>query len=170
MPKPTTIKDLLSDIQKERDALEQFLATLSPEQMIQWGAIGDWSPKDVLAHLAEWHQLCLDWYNAGLHNETPHLPAEGFKWSQMPALNHKIFEKYRDRSLVYVWDFFRSSHQQILDIVEGANEEELFKPGYFSWTKSSSLSSYVIPCTSEHYRWARTAMRKSLKVKKVGNA
>jgi len=163
MPKPTTIKELLSDIQKERDALEQFLATLSCEQMIQPGAIDDWSPKDIQAHLAEWQQMCLDWYNAGLRSEIPHLPAEGFKWSQMPALNQKIFEKYQDRPLEYVWDLFRSSHQQILNVVEAISEERLFKPGYFSWTRKISLSSYVIPCTSEHYHWARTTMRKSLK-------
>jgi hypothetical protein len=169
MPKPTTKSELLIEIQKEWDALEQFLATLPPEQMTQPGAIGNWSPKDVLAHLAEWQQMCLDWYNTGLRGEAPYLPAVGFKWSQMPALNLKIFEKYLDRSLEYVVNLFQTSHRQTLDVVERLSEEELFKPGHFSWTRNNPLSSYVIPCTSSHYRWARTEMRKGLKAKKAAN-
>jgi hypothetical protein len=167
MPKPTTKNELLIEIQKEWEALGQFLMNLSSEQMIQPGAIGNWSPKDVLAHLAEWQRMCLDWYHAGLHGETPHLPAEGFKWSQMPALNQKIFEKYRDQPLEFVQDLFRSTHRQMLGVVEGLSQEEIFKPGKYSWTGNNALSSYVIPNTSSHYRWARTEMRKSLKAKKA---
>ena len=169
MPKPTTKSELVAEIQKEWELLEQFLATLSPEQMNQPGAIGEWSPKDVLAHLAEWQQMCLDWYNIGLRGETPHLPAEGFKWSQMPALNRKIFEKYRDRPLEFVLEYFHTCQKQILDVVGKISEEELFKPGYISWTRNDPLAAYVIPCTSHHYHWARTEMRKSFK-KKTGNA
>jgi hypothetical protein len=169
MPKPTTKSQLLMEIQKEWDVLGKFLATLTSEQMTQPGAIGEWSSKDVLAHLAEWQRMCLDWYNAGLRGETPHLPAEGFKWNQMPALNQKIFEKYRDQPLEYVLDFFQTSHRQTLEVVQRLSEEELFQPGYFPWTRKNPLSSYIIPCTSSHYRWARNEMRKSLKANTVSN-
>jgi hypothetical protein len=168
MPKPTTKSELMLDIRKEWDTLEQFYASLSPEQMSQAGAIGEWSPKDVLAHLAEWQQLCLDWYNAGLHGDLPHLPAEGYKWSQMSALNRRIFEKYRDWSLASVSEFFQSTYQQILNLVEATPEEKLFNSGCYSWTGNDSLSAYIIPCTSHHYRWARTEMRKGLR--KAGSA
>jgi len=157
------------EIQKEWDALGQFLATLSPKQMTQPGAIGEWSPKDVLAHLAEWQQMFLNWYNTGLRGETPHLPAEGFKWSQMPALNQKIYEKYRLQKLQEIEVFFNTSHQQMLDVIQELSEEDLFKPGRYAWTKKNPLSSYVIPNTSSHYRWARTEMRKSLKAKNANN-
>jgi hypothetical protein len=59
MPKPTNKEELLIDIHKEWAKLENFLASLTPEQMTQPGAIGDWSPKDVLAHLAGWQQMCI---------------------------------------------------------------------------------------------------------------
>ena len=76
MPRPTTKDQLLSDIYKERQALEQFLATLSPEQMTLEGIVGFWAVKDVLAHLLEWEQMVLGWYGAGLRGEPPHVPAE----------------------------------------------------------------------------------------------
>ena len=166
MSKPTTKEELLRAIHMEWDSLEKSFTNLTPEQMIQPGAIGKWSVKDVLAHLAEWQQMCLGWYNAGLRGESPHLPAEGFKWNQMPALNRRIYEKYRDQTLEDVQDFFQASYRQTLDVVERASEEELFKPGYFAWTKQDALASYIIPCTSSHYHWARTEMRKSMRAKK----
>ena len=56
MPRPRTKKQLLETIEVEHKALEQFLAMLSPAQMTQPGAIGEWSVKGVLAHLLEWQR------------------------------------------------------------------------------------------------------------------
>ena len=64
MPRPHTKALLLSESQKEHQALEEFLSTLSPEQMAQSGIVGEWSVKDVLAHLYEWEQMVLGWLAA----------------------------------------------------------------------------------------------------------
>ena len=69
MPRPTTKAGILSESAKEHDALEQLLATLTPEQMVHPGIVGEWSVKDVLAHLTEWQQMVLGWYHAGLAGE-----------------------------------------------------------------------------------------------------
>ena len=87
MPRPTSKTDLLAAIEKERSALETYLETLTLEQMTDPGIVGEWSVKDVLAHLIEWEQMVLGWHAAGLRGETPELPAPGFKWNQTPALN-----------------------------------------------------------------------------------
>ena len=165
MPEPTTKEALLKDIRIEREALEGFLAGLTPQRMIQPGAIAEWSVKDVLAHLAEWEQLLLVWYQAGLRGEVPPLPAPGYNWRQMDELNQTIYEKYRDASLEGVLDYFRTSYRQVLEAVQAMAEDELFTPGQFTWTKQNTLAAYVIPCTSEHYEWARQEMRKGLKNK-----
>ena len=117
MPRPTNKNQLLSDSQKEYAALEQFLATLTPEQMVQPGALGEWSVKDTLAHLLEWQNMCLGWYAAGLRGENPPTPAEGYKWSQLPALNQMIFEKYRHAVLEDILAKFRTSHQKVTELV-----------------------------------------------------
>jgi uncharacterized protein (TIGR03083 family) len=165
MPKVTTKEALLDDIRTEREALEKFLSTLTPEKIAQPGAIAEWSVKDVLAHLAEWEQLLLVWYNAGVRGEVPPLPAPGYNWGQMDELNQKIFEKYRDWTLEDVLGYFRKSYQKVLEAVQAMGEDELFTPGRYTWTKKNTLAAYVIPCTSEHYDWARKEMRKGLKKK-----
>ena len=165
MPNPTTKGALLASIRTEWGALEEFLATLTPQQMDVPGVIAEWSVKDVLAHLAEWEQLLLVWYQAGLRGEIPPLPAPGYSWAQMDDLNQKIYEKYCERSLEDVLAYFRASHLQVLEAVQAMTDDELFTPGRYAWTKQNALAAYVVPCTSEHYDWARQEMLKGLKKK-----
>jgi len=163
MAKPTTKEKLLEEIHAQRAALEKFLRPLDEAAMSHPGAVAEWSVKDVLAHLAEWEQLLLVWYQAGLRGETPPLPAEGYNWGQMDDLNQAIYEKYSGWSLGEVQAYYRDSYRQVLEAVESMAESDLFTKGRFAWTKANALVDYVIPCTSEHYQWARREMRKGLK-------
>jgi hypothetical protein len=163
MPRPITKIQILSASQKELQALEQVLAALSPIQMTQPGMPGEWSIKDILAHLYEWHQMVLGWVAASQSGETPCLPAQGFKWSQLPALNQQIFEKHRLLSLPEVLEMFHASYQQVTALIERLSEEELFTPGRFPWMNNNTLAAYFVSCTSSHYRWARTEINKGLK-------
>jgi hypothetical protein len=86
----------------------------------------------------------------------------------MPVLNQKIFEEYKEWDLEEVDNFFRASYLQIFEIVQSLSNDEIFKTGNYEWTKKNALSSYLIPCTSSHYRWARTEMRKNLKLRRNG--
>jgi uncharacterized protein (TIGR03083 family) len=167
MPRPLSKSQLLSESQKEREALEQFLATLTPEQMTQSGVLGEWSAKDVLAHLYEWEQMVLAWLAASQRGETPHVPAEGYKWSQLPALNEIIREKHSGRSLDEILTLFRDSYSQVMQTIEGLSEAMLFTPGLYPWMNKNTLGAYFVSCTSSHYRWARKEMKKGLK-EKVG--
>lgn len=163
MAKPTTKRELLTDIERERQALESILATIGPDQMTQANVIGPWSIKDVLAHLIAWHQLCIGWYMMGVHDTTTTVPAEGFTWRQLPQLNQQIYERYRDQDLNRIVDQFRISCQEIVQFVEKLSEEELFTPNIYSWTGKHALISFITPNTSEHYHWARQGIRKGLK-------
>jgi uncharacterized protein (TIGR03083 family) len=168
MTRPTTKDQLLTACQQEHTALEELLATLTPEQMTQPGTVGDWSVKDVLAHLIEWEQMVLGWYKAGRRGRTPAIPADGFNWGQLPALNQIIYEKHRDRPREDVLKQFKTSYRSVLKAVQSMSEEELFTRGQYAWTRTSTLAAYMIGCTSSHYHWARTELRKGLGRKKKG--
>jgi len=163
MPRPTTKKKLLEAIEIERKALEEFLAQLSPAQLTEPGLIGEWSAKDVLAHLIEWEQMVLNWCSAGVKGKVPITPAEGFNWAQLPQLNQQIYEKHRDKPLAEIQKEFRSSFKEMLNTIQGLSDEDLFTRGRYAWTKNNSLGAYFISSTSSHYHWARTTMKKGLK-------
>ena len=166
MPKPTTKEQMLEEIDQERNALEEFLRSLTPDELVRPNILGPWSAKDVMAHLLEWEQMFLGWYKAGLRGKLPEKPAPGFKWNQLPELNQQIYEKYCDQSLQEVQRQFRASYRQIIKTLHGLPEEDLFTPKRFAWTEKHALLSFILPNTSSHYRWARTEMQKTMKKKK----
>jgi hypothetical protein len=163
MPRPTCKRQLLSAMQTEHEALEKELTALTKEQISAVSRTTKWSVKDVLSHLTEWEQMCLGWYEAGLKGKTPALPAVGYNWAQLPALNTSIIKKHHDRSVDDVLKRFRTSYRQILKTVQEMREADIFTPGRYAWTGKNALAAYVIGSTSSHYVWAGKEIRKCLK-------
>jgi hypothetical protein len=163
MPRPTNKAQLLSAVQQEHEALAKYLETLTPDQLTHVSKITSCSIKDVLAHLLAWEQMCLGWYKAGRRGIVPPLPAEGYNWAQISALNRAIFERYHDRPLAEVLRQYRTSYRQMLKTLQGIDEEDLFTPSRFEWTNKNAAAAYFIGATSSHYVWARKEARKCLK-------
>ena len=166
MPRPTTKKQLLETIEVEQKALEQFLASLSPAQMTQPGVVGEWSVKDVLAHLLEWQDMLLNWHATALKGKVPAVPAEGLSWAQLPLLNQRIYEKHCNRPFADIQKEFRASYKKTLSVIQGLSDKDLFTRGRYAWTKTITLGSYFASCTSSHYLWARKNIKKGLKAGK----
>jgi hypothetical protein len=155
-------KDLLDEVQRERQALDDLLEGLRPRQMTAGGVTrGGWSVKDVLAHLVEWQQMNLDWYAAGLRGEKPAMPAPGYTLRELPRLNATIYRKHRRRSLRAVMADYRSHHELVVDLIRRLPDADLITLGRFSWTGPSwTLSDYLRAATAAHYLWARTRIRR----------
>ena len=155
-------KDLLSEIQSERRALDDSLAVLSARQMTRAGVTpGGWSVKDILAHVVEWQRMNLDWYAAGLRGEKPAMPAPGFTLRELPRLNEMIYRKHRRRPLQAVVRDYRSYHERVVELIEALPDADLVTLGRFSWTGPSwTLSDYLRASTAAHYLWARTRIRR----------
>jgi hypothetical protein len=156
---------ILEDIQIERRRLEKNLAELSVDEMTQPGAVGDWSVKDVLAHLIDWEQRFLAWYQAGLRGEVPETPAPGLTWGDLDILNQQIFEKHQDRTLADVLAEFHNSYQQVLATVQSIPEKEMFQAGFYAWTGQGNLVGYIRANTGNHYRWAKTQILRWMKAR-----
>ena len=54
MTKQKTRDELINDILVERRRLEKNLSKLSGTDMLQQGVVGEWSIKDILAHIVAW--------------------------------------------------------------------------------------------------------------------
>lgn len=152
-------EELIKKFESDWEKLWKLLDTFTDEDMVQapkkrTGSMeksGDaWSPKDILAHLHEWHNMPLRWYKEGLSG-TPEMPAKGYNWRQIPELNREIYKKYKDISLPEAKKLVKASHEKFLKLMKSLSEKELLEPGCFEWTKKLSLSSYL---GIGHYKWA----------------
>lgn len=162
MSRPLNKTQLLESIQKEYTALEKFLAPLTAEQMALSSAPGAWAVKDILAHLVGWQQMFFRWYEAGLRGEMPEVPAPGYKWSQLPALNQAIYEKYRGLTSDEALALFRESHQKTIQFIETLSEADLTAPGLYKWMNKNTLMAYLNSVTAAHYVWALKDCKKVL--------
>ena len=154
--------DLLGEIQRERRALDDALALLSPREMTKAGVTrGGWSVKDILAHLVEWQEMNLNWYAAGLRGEKVAMPAPGFTLRELPRLNAMIFRKHHRRSLQAVLRDYRAYHERVVALIEALPDADLVTLKRFTWTGPSwTLSDYLRAATAAHYLWARTRIRR----------
>ena len=48
----------------------------------------------------------------------------------------------------------RQSHGEVIALMEGLSEEELFEKKHFSWTGTTNVGSYCVSVTASHYDWA----------------
>jgi hypothetical protein len=159
MTKHTTKAGLMEDIRVQRRRLEKNLAGLSPEEMTQ-PIIDDWTAKDILAHLIDWEQRFIGWYEAGLRGETPETPAPGLTWRQLDVLNQRIYEKHKDKPLEEIQARFAASYEMIVELLEDMSEEDLFTPGRYNWLNGDCLANWAAANTCNHYYWAKTQLHK----------
>lgn len=166
MPKYTNKEGLLDAIQDARACLEKKFSKLTPDQMVWPGSMDNWSVKDILAHLVDWEQRLIGWYQAGLRGEVPETPAPGISWRDLPTLNQRGYEKHQDEALDLVMENFQRSYQETFRLIEGMSEEEIYTPGHYKWTGKSNLYSFIAANTFRHYNWARNQIR-TTKIKKA---
>jgi len=160
MPRPATKDALLKLAELEYQKLDNLLKTLSDAQMVQSGVCEAWSVKDILAHLYAWQQMVLSWYRSGARGEDVKTPAPDLKWSQIPLLNQRIYEQYCTAPLSEIQAKLAASHAETLNTLKSIPDEALITAGFYKWTKSTTLLSYFVSCTSSHYHWAYDEVRK----------
>jgi hypothetical protein len=157
-------ESLVSDIRTAHDSLGALLEQIPKARYREQGVWGDgWTVFDLVAHLAEWQQMFLGWYDDGLRGATPKLPAAGYKWSETPKLNRAIWVKHRSRSPASVRADFDSGYSRIVEIVESLSAEQLLRPGHFAWTGKHALTTYLGANTASHYRFAIRVINRWLK-------
>ena len=163
MPRPVSKAALLDEERREHEALVQLLATVSPDAMDEPGIVGTWSIREVLAHLIEWQAMVLRWVAAGERGERPSVPAEGYAWNQLPALNEAIRLRSAGQSVGETLAMWAASHAETVRTIMAIPEATLFEPGLYPWMNRNTLAAYFASATGSHDRWARTEIRKGLR-------
>jgi hypothetical protein len=159
MPIAKSKEELLEAIETEYRLLKKCVEGLGAEERELPGVCHEWSAKDVMAHLVEWKKMFLRWYEEGLRGGTPPTPAEDLKWTETPALNDRIFRKWKDERWEVILAEFESTYAAMLELTRSISEENLFRKQLYPWLRVWPLSRWIAAQTGSHYRWARTRIR-----------
>ena len=154
-------RELLQEIQVERDALDSLLKQVKPQLMTKRGVTpGGWSVKDILAHILGWQQHLLKWHQTELRGETPAVPAPGMTWRDLKRFNEMIYQEHRSRPLKAILQDYETFHGKMLDLIAATSDADLLTVGRFKWMGPTwTLSDYCRAETASHYRWARKWIR-----------
>jgi hypothetical protein len=141
-------QELISRIEAERARLEEVIGTLSPDQMMASGAIGQWSVKDTLAHLGMWTARCVTLvYYAEQDQKSPDVDA---MFDNDEALNAEDHESQKDRPLERVLADFRGTHRQLLRRLSGWKEAQLFDKSRYPWLRGMSVAEFLVGEVVDH--------------------
>ena len=110
--------------------------------------------RDVLIHLYEWHQLLLSWVILIKRDMNDLFLPEPYNWKTYGEMNVAIWKKHQKTSLEEATKLLEQSHEEVLELMEGFSNDQLFTKGFYKWTGGTSLGSYFVSSTSSHYDWA----------------
>jgi len=115
--------ELLNWLQEEYQQWEVFLDQIDPTLMDQPGVNGDWSMKDIVAHLTGWNRWLVARIQAASRGEAEPPPPWPTHLQTEDEINAWIYESNHGRSMREVLDQTHQVFQQLLTVIESLPDE-----------------------------------------------
>jgi uncharacterized protein (TIGR03083 family) len=143
-------QELIVYLGEERAKLEAVLAQVKPEQMTQAGVCGDWSVKDIVAHLAVWTSREVTVLFQAERGQKISYGMPDDSANDWANVNAKDYAQQKDRPLERIQEDFRGAYKQLLKrLTAWQDETALFQANKFAGSKSS-LADKMIGGVGEH--------------------
>lgn len=144
---------IVARLEEERARLEALAASLPPALLAERGVVGEWSAKDVLAHLADWEAHMLVWLAVARQGDDVPGPEPGLAWDEIPEFNRRVYEAHRDEPLDEVFAAFRDAHRRFMAMAAAMPEEEMLARGRYPLTAGDALYDWLV-AYAQHDAWA----------------
>jgi hypothetical protein len=154
----TSRQKLIDTLGTERAKWEGLLRQVGPDRMELRGVTGEWSVKDIVAHVAAWERRPVAWLQA----------IQTVMWPQPPewptnldedGINAWIFAANRGRQVPDVLNESRHVFDQLVQALELIKDQDLTAVGRFEWLGGNSLGASIAGNSFEHYQVHGEAIR-----------
>ena len=149
LPEARRAERLLARLGSAWAELQESYAGLPDAMLLEPGVMGEWSLKDVLAHVNTWEEEALRHLPVIAHGGTPPRYAAS---GGIDAFNARMAERKRDLPLAEVQRRLDESHRRLVELVRGAPEDQL--AGDTRFRRRLRLDTYA------HYRLHAEAIRR----------
>ena len=141
--------DLLASLETSRQNLLAAFNGLSDDELTQPGATGDWSVKDVLAHIAAWEaELVTLLVREVKQGKKPKIV--GISDARVEELNHEWYIENKDRPLDRVLADFHGVRKQLIRQVSEWDAKDLGDTQRYKWRAGKSLADYIADYANGH--------------------
>lgn len=115
-------QQLLNKFEQAWRALKESYAGLTDEQLTEPGVTGDWSVKDILAHVSTWEEEALKHLPHILQGIRP--PRYSDLYGGIDAFNAEMVEQKRILTLSEIQKQMDETHHKLVNYVRNAPEEQ----------------------------------------------
>lgn len=119
---------LLENLRRTRIEWHTLLSQLEDEQMTTPGVVGDWSVKDIMAHIT-WAER----ETIGILRAQAFVGSELWQLSQ-DERNAAVYEENKDRPLLDVRRESDAVFETLVQEAAALNEADLLNPDWFTWS------------------------------------
>ena len=159
---PESKAELMSAIRHEWNLLMDVAGKLDEQKMTTLDE-GGWSPKDNLAHLAEWMNSLMGYHmDRRPSHEVMNVPEEVTKDWDMEVINPVLFERNKNRSIEDVMDHLKQVYEKLLAKLDAMSFEDLLKPRHADDPEKRPLLLWILGDTTEHFAEHRETIEKML--------
>jgi hypothetical protein len=159
---PQNTPELLSGIEREWKELWRVAGHLTPEQMTASDA-GGWSPKDNLAHLAEWMKILMGYHmDRCPAHEVMGVPIGVTRDWDMDVINPVLFERNRLRSTDDVLGEIKRVYSALMLKLRSMPFEDLMQPRHADDPERQPLLNWILGNTTQHFAEHRATIEKLL--------
>ena len=127
---------------------ERFVAEAGPARIEAPGVAGDWSLKDVIAHLTFWRWWSVARLEAAVRNETPSPPWESGLDEENAAdverINQQAYETNHDRPVADVLRDSRATFDRLEAALLALPEADLFAPHRYPWLGEYPAAAIIL--------------------------
>jgi hypothetical protein len=160
---PKDKAELMSAIEREWDLLIQLAENLTDEQESAPVA-GGWSPRDNLAHIAEWMNILMGYHmDKRPAHEVINVSEEVTKNWDYKVMNRVFFERNRNRSRSDVMNELKQVYNQLTTKLDSTSFDDLMKPRYEDDPDKMPLLAFVLGNTTEHFQEHRETIEREFK-------
>jgi len=146
-----TKERLVEHIETGHAAFKVLLAEIPPERILQAGVAGEWSVKDIVAHIEAHEHRTIDWVQARLRGEQPAGQPYDTPEEELTEINARIFVANRDRTLPDVLAGLDAAHERTLAFVMSTGERDLVDASRCALRGGEALWFAVAANTFWHY-------------------
>jgi hypothetical protein len=140
--------ELIRTMQEAHRRVASAIQRVSDERLLDT-AMDDWTGKDLLAHLAWWHDhsvRVIEGLRAGREPYDTTDPA-----NRTDALNALTYRDHLDDPPGLTRRAFDESFRRLLTALEPASDEELFADDRWPWLGGEALAETILWDPSRHY-------------------
>lgn len=159
---PGNKTELMSAIAREWTLLMDVVSKLDEDKMTTPDA-GGWSPKDNLAHLAEWMNVLMGFHlDRRPAHEVLGVSEEVTNGWDMEIINPVLFERSKNRTTEDVLDGLKRTYATLVEKLDGLTFEYLLTPRHKDDPQKRPVLMWVLGDTTEHFKEHRATIERML--------